>query len=69
MFPDYTNPNCAMWWANEIKLFHNEVKFDGIWIVSGNTFTYTDIHSLTMSLNHRVEKGNKDKCHIFLILL
>ncbi|XP_040858424.1 uncharacterized protein LOC121170993 [Ochotona curzoniae] len=32
VFPDYTNPNCAVWWANEFELFYNQVKFDGIWI-------------------------------------
>lgn len=50
VFPDYTNPNCAVWWASEIKLFHNEVEFDGIWIVSGYTFTYIDIHSVYLWL-------------------
>lgn len=34
MFPDYTNPNCAVWWTKEFELFHNQVEFDGIWIVS-----------------------------------
>lgn len=34
VFPDYTNPKCAVWWANEFDLFHNQVEFDGIWIVS-----------------------------------
>lgn len=50
VFPDYTNPDCTVWWANEIELFHNEVEFDGIWIVSSNTFTYTNIHSVYLWL-------------------
>ncbi|KAM5332711.1 sucrase-isomaltase, intestinal [Glossophaga mutica] len=32
VYPDFTNPNCAEWWANECKLFHQEVQYDGVWI-------------------------------------
>ncbi|XP_044534936.1 maltase-glucoamylase, intestinal-like [Gracilinanus agilis] len=32
VFPDYTNPKCAQWWAEEFRLFYEELKFDGIWI-------------------------------------
>uniref|UniRef100_A0A8C8VP34 Maltase n=1 Tax=Pelusios castaneus TaxID=367368 RepID=A0A8C8VP34_9SAUR len=32
VFPDYTNPECTNWWVEECKLFHDQVKYDGIWI-------------------------------------
>nr|ANF89437.1 truncated sucrase-isomaltase [Desmodus rotundus] len=32
VYPDFTNPNCVEWWANECSLFHQEIKFDGLWI-------------------------------------
>uniref|UniRef100_F1KSW9 Maltase-glucoamylase n=1 Tax=Ascaris suum TaxID=6253 RepID=F1KSW9_ASCSU len=33
-FPDFLDPTSmtAAWWANEFKLFHKAVAFDGIWI-------------------------------------
>lgn len=46
MFPDYTSPNCAVWWKKEIELFHNEVEFDGIWIVSFKTCIHRGISSV-----------------------
>ncbi|XP_038174418.1 maltase-glucoamylase, intestinal isoform X2 [Arvicola amphibius] len=42
VFPDYTNPNCAEWWANEIDFFHNEVEFDGIWIDMNEVANFVD---------------------------
>uniref|UniRef100_A0A8C5KHT8 Sucrase-isomaltase, intestinal n=1 Tax=Jaculus jaculus TaxID=51337 RepID=A0A8C5KHT8_JACJA len=32
VYPDFTNPNCINWWANECSLFHQQVAYDGIWI-------------------------------------
>uniref|UniRef100_H0V6I4 Sucrase-isomaltase, intestinal n=1 Tax=Cavia porcellus TaxID=10141 RepID=H0V6I4_CAVPO len=32
VFPDFTNPSCIEWWANECNIFHQEVNYDGIWI-------------------------------------
>ncbi|CAD7690944.1 unnamed protein product [Nyctereutes procyonoides] len=32
VFPDFTNPNCIDWWANECSIFYQEVKYDGLWI-------------------------------------
>ncbi|XP_038616574.1 maltase-glucoamylase, intestinal [Tachyglossus aculeatus] len=32
VFPDYSNPACAQWWAQEFRLFHQQLAFDGIWI-------------------------------------
>ncbi|XP_037382547.1 sucrase-isomaltase, intestinal [Talpa occidentalis] len=32
VYPDFTNPSCVEWWANECKLFHDTVKYDGLWI-------------------------------------
>uniref|UniRef100_A0A671FXC9 Maltase-glucoamylase n=1 Tax=Rhinolophus ferrumequinum TaxID=59479 RepID=A0A671FXC9_RHIFE len=42
VFPDYTNPRCAVWWADEFKLFHNQVKFDGIWIDMNEVSNFVD---------------------------
>ncbi|EGW08982.1 Maltase-glucoamylase, intestinal [Cricetulus griseus] len=42
VFPDYTNPNCAVWWAEEINSFHNKVKFDGIWIDMNEVSNFVD---------------------------
>ncbi|XP_051007616.1 maltase-glucoamylase [Acomys russatus] len=42
VFPDYTNPNCAVWWANECELFHKEVEFDGIWIDMNEVSNFVD---------------------------
>lgn len=35
VYPDFTNPNCIEWWANECSIFHQQVNYDGLWIVSG----------------------------------
>uniref|UniRef100_A0A8C5TYL5 alpha-glucosidase n=1 Tax=Malurus cyaneus samueli TaxID=2593467 RepID=A0A8C5TYL5_9PASS len=32
VFPDFTNPECTNWWAEECKLYHDEVPYDGLWI-------------------------------------
>ncbi|XP_036206938.1 sucrase-isomaltase, intestinal [Myotis myotis] len=32
VYPDFTNPSCIEWWANECSTFHQEVKYDGLWI-------------------------------------
>uniref|UniRef100_A0A8C9N3C3 alpha-glucosidase n=1 Tax=Serinus canaria TaxID=9135 RepID=A0A8C9N3C3_SERCA len=32
VFPDYTSAEATDWWANECKLFHDMVPYDGIWI-------------------------------------
>ncbi|XP_058412401.1 sucrase-isomaltase, intestinal [Diceros bicornis minor] len=32
VFPDFTNPSCIDWWANECSNFHEEVAYDGLWI-------------------------------------
>ncbi|KAM5190698.1 maltase-glucoamylase [Callospermophilus lateralis] len=42
VFPDYTNPNCAVWWAKEFELFHSEVEFDGIWIDMNEVSNFVD---------------------------
>ncbi|XP_072882266.1 lysosomal alpha-glucosidase-like [Hemitrygon akajei] len=31
-FPDFTNPETMAWWYENIKEFHDQVPFDGIWI-------------------------------------
>ncbi|KAG8511483.1 Sucrase-isomaltase, intestinal, partial [Galemys pyrenaicus] len=32
VYPDFTNPTCMEWWADECKIFHDTVKYDGLWI-------------------------------------
>ncbi|KAF2839462.1 glycoside hydrolase family 31 protein [Patellaria atrata CBS 101060] len=32
VFPDWHNPSANAWWAEELKLWHNEAFFSGIWI-------------------------------------
>ncbi|XP_006887298.1 PREDICTED: maltase-glucoamylase, intestinal-like [Elephantulus edwardii] len=42
VFPDYTNPTCAVWWAREFELFHTQVEFDGIWIDMNEVSNFVD---------------------------
>ncbi|XP_006506111.1 maltase-glucoamylase isoform X5 [Mus musculus] len=42
VFPDYTSPNCAVWWTKEFELFHKEVEFDGIWIDMNEVSNFID---------------------------
>ncbi|XP_077004171.1 maltase-glucoamylase isoform X1 [Tamandua tetradactyla] len=42
VFPDYTNPKCAVWWTKEFELFHNQVEFDGIWIDMNEVSSFVD---------------------------
>ncbi|XP_006861321.1 PREDICTED: maltase-glucoamylase, intestinal [Chrysochloris asiatica] len=42
VFPDYTNPKCAAWWATEFKLFYTQVEFDGIWIDMNEVANFVD---------------------------
>lgn len=34
VFPDFTNPMAYDYWTQMTKAFHDQVQFDGIWIVS-----------------------------------
>lgn len=34
-FPDFTNPRTHEWWYDMVKDFHEQVPFDGMWLVSG----------------------------------
>lgn len=36
VFPDFTNPETHEWWHDMVKDFHDQVPFDGMWIVSGS---------------------------------
>lgn len=36
-FPDFTNPETHEWWHDMVKDFHDQVPFDGMWIVSGRS--------------------------------
>ncbi|XP_037691918.1 maltase-glucoamylase, intestinal isoform X2 [Choloepus didactylus] len=42
VFPDYTNPQCAVWWTKEFELFHNQVEYDGIWIDMNEVSNFVD---------------------------
>ena len=33
-FPDFFHPQAGDYWYNQISRFHQELKFDGMWIVS-----------------------------------
>lgn len=33
-FPDFTNPAALAWWEDMVAEFHDQVAFDGMWIVS-----------------------------------
>ncbi|XP_077980370.1 lysosomal alpha-glucosidase-like [Glandiceps talaboti] len=30
-FPDFTNPNTSLWWAEQIATLHKKIPFDGLW--------------------------------------
>lgn len=32
-FPDFTHPNATQWWTEMAATYHDEVPFDGMWIV------------------------------------
>ncbi|XP_035233973.1 lysosomal alpha-glucosidase-like isoform X2 [Stegodyphus dumicola] len=32
VFPDFSNPATAQYWQDHLKSFHDELKFDGIWL-------------------------------------
>ncbi|KAK2496039.1 hypothetical protein MC885_013513, partial [Smutsia gigantea] len=32
VYPDFTNPICIDWWANECSIFHKQLPYDGLWI-------------------------------------
>ncbi|KAK7073777.1 hypothetical protein SK128_024244 [Halocaridina rubra] len=32
IFPDFLNPDAQAWWINELKLFHDILAYDSIWI-------------------------------------
>jgi alpha-D-xyloside xylohydrolase len=32
VYPDFLNPNATRWWTNEVRLFHDQLPFDGMWI-------------------------------------
>ncbi|XP_060184461.1 alpha-glucosidase-like [Lycium barbarum] len=31
-FPDFINPQCKVFWSNEIKIFHDLLPIDGLWL-------------------------------------
>jgi lysosomal alpha-glucosidase len=32
IYPDYTNPNTSVWWKKNLKIFHDKIPYDGLWI-------------------------------------
>jgi alpha-D-xyloside xylohydrolase len=32
VYPDFLNPDATRWWTNEVRLFHDQLPFDGMWI-------------------------------------
>ncbi|XP_069786190.1 lysosomal alpha-glucosidase isoform X2 [Narcine bancroftii] len=41
-FPDFTNPETQAWWYENIKKFHDQVPFDGIWIDMNEPSSFVD---------------------------
>lgn len=33
-FPDFFKPETSGWWNTQLKGFHSQVQFDGVWLVS-----------------------------------
>ena len=31
-FPDFTNPETETYWEDMVRTFHDNIKFDGLWI-------------------------------------
>lgn len=40
VFPDFSNPNTLNYWAELVNKFHDEVKFDGIWLDMNEIATF-----------------------------
>jgi len=32
VWPDFTNPKTAQYWADMVKMLHDQIPFDGLWI-------------------------------------
>ncbi|XP_055509928.1 lysosomal alpha-glucosidase-like isoform X1 [Leucoraja erinacea] len=41
-FPDFTNPETQAWWYENVKEFHAQVPFDGIWIDMNEPSNFVD---------------------------
>jgi lysosomal alpha-glucosidase len=42
VFPDFTNPNTTKWWTDLAMKFHDQVKYDGIWIDMNEPSNFVD---------------------------
>ena len=42
VFPDFTNPNTTVWWAEMAAGFHEKIPFDGIWIDMNEPSSFVD---------------------------
>merc|ERR1712241_175553 len=54
-FPDFTNPKAQEWWDSEIKRFHEQVAFDGLWTDMNEPANFCDGRCLVFE---EEEKGN-----------
>ncbi|XP_054420203.1 probable maltase-glucoamylase 2 [Pteronotus mesoamericanus] len=52
VFPDYTNPICTQWWAQEFQKFNASLEFDGVWI------ELDEVSNLVPASNHNCEDNN-----------
>ena len=34
VFPDFFDDDTIKWWKNNAEVYHNDIPFDGMWIVS-----------------------------------
>ncbi len=56
VFPDFTNPNTSIWWAEVASKYHEVVPFDGIWIVISKINYWNLIQILN---NHNLKDMNE----------
>lgn len=64
-FPDFSNEETHEWWYENLKRYHQQVPFDGLWIVSVGVRKeegYTRVPSSCLS----VKLQKKRKLFLFL---
>jgi alpha-glucosidase len=53
VFPDWHSDKAVSWWVNEMKMWHDQIAFDGIWIdmSEASSFCVGSCGSGNVSLN------------------
>ena len=58
---DFTHPNSSFYWENELKIFYEKLKFDGIWLdmneisnfINGNVPSpFDDMNNSDVNITH-----------------